>query len=132
MHHHGVVHFEIPADDPDKLSRFYGDLFGWQIQKVPMENGEYHMASTVETDEQGMPTQAGAINGGIYKRQSPEQRPVNYVNVESVDEYVRKATDLGAHLLLGKTPVPGMGYLAQLTDPQGNPFGVWQTDPNAA
>ena len=30
-----------------------------------------------------------------------------------------------------KTPVPGMGYFAILSDPQGNPFGLWQTDRQA-
>jgi predicted enzyme related to lactoylglutathione lyase len=125
---HGVVHFEIPADDAAKLSKFYADLFDWQIQKMPMGGMDYYMASTVQTDEQGMPTELGAINGGIAPRQSPDQRPVNYVQVESVDDYATKAVTLGATLLMGKMPVPGMGWFAQLADPEGNVFGVWQND----
>lgn len=46
---HGVVHFEIPADDPDKLSSFYTSLFGWQINKMPMEGGDYWITQTVPT-----------------------------------------------------------------------------------
>lgn len=38
---HGVVHFEIPGDDPDKQGSFYTDSFDWKIQKVPMEDMEY-------------------------------------------------------------------------------------------
>lgn len=132
MSHHGVVHFEIPADDPDTLSRFYMDLFGWRIEKVPMGDSHYYVTSTVEVDEKGAPKEPGAINGGIYKRQSPEQSPVNYVNVESVDTYVDKARGLGARVLVAKMPVPGMGYFAHLVDPQGNVFGVWQTTTDAA
>jgi len=125
---HGIVHFEIPADDPDKLSKFYTDLFGWQIQKMDMGGTDYYVTMTVESDEQGMPKQPGAINGGMYKRQEPGQIPVNYVNVEDVDQYVGKAKGLGASVMIEKMPVPGMGWIAQLTDPQGNQFGVWQTD----
>jgi predicted enzyme related to lactoylglutathione lyase len=128
---HGVVHFEIPAGDPEKLSRFYTDLFGWQVQKMPMGETPYYMVSTVETDEQGLPTQPGAINGGIAPRLSPDQKPMNFVEVESVDDYVGKAQGLGATTTMGKMPVPGMGWFATLTDPEGNPFGVWQTDTSA-
>ena len=34
--------------------------------------------------------------------------------------------------MMGKTPVPGMGWFAQLTDPEGNVIAVWETDPEAA
>jgi len=132
MNNHGVVHFEIPADDPEKLSQFYTRLFGWQVQKLTMGATDYYSTATVETDEHGMPQQPGAINGSIAKRMSPDQRAMNYVNVESVDEYLEKARGLGATVLMGKSPVPGMGYFAQLTDPEGNPFGIWQDSPGAA
>lgn len=129
---HGVVHFDLPADDPDQLAAFYSGLFGWQITKVPMGDMDYWMVQTVPSDNQGMPTQPGAINGGLYKRQAPQQLPVNYVEVESVEEYTAKAKALGASVIIEKMPVPGMGWFAQLVDPQGNMLGIWQTDPAAA
>jgi predicted enzyme related to lactoylglutathione lyase len=135
MTSHGVVHFEIPAEDPDKLSQFYTQLFGWRIDKMSMGGADvpdYYVTSTVEVDERGMPRQPGAINGGIYKRQSPDDRAINYVNVESVDQYVEKAKGLGARVVVDKMPVPGMGYFAQLMDPEGNPFGVWEGNSEAA
>jgi predicted enzyme related to lactoylglutathione lyase len=130
--HHGIVHFEIPANDPEKLSKFYTDLFGWKITHYPMGDFNYWSVASGPTDQQGMPQEPGFINGGIAQRMSPDQRPVNYTNVESVDDYVKKATGLGAKLIVGKMPVPGMGWFAQLTDPEGNVFGVWQTDASAA
>jgi predicted enzyme related to lactoylglutathione lyase len=132
MMNHGVVHFEIPASDPDKLSNFYSQLFGWRIEKMSMEGGDYWTTATVETDEQGMPKQPGAINGGIFTRQSPDQRPMNYVNVESIEQYVDKAKSLGASVTMDKMPIPGMGFYAQLSDPDGNPFGVFQVSTSAA
>jgi predicted enzyme related to lactoylglutathione lyase len=56
---------------------------------------------------------------------------VNYVNVDSVDEAVEKAKGLGATVTKGRSAVPNMGWFAMLIDPQGNPFAVWQMDPNA-
>jgi hypothetical protein len=61
----------------------------------------------------------------------PGQAPLNYIAVEDVDDFVRKAERLGAKVLMGKHPVPGMGWFAQLTDPEGNIFAIWETDPNA-
>jgi hypothetical protein len=34
--------------------------------------------------------------------------------------------------MMGKTPVPGMGWFAQLSDTEGNVFAVWELDPAAA
>lgn len=129
---HGVVHFEIPGDDPEKLVTFYQSLFGWKIDKAPMAGMEYWMVSTVPTDDQGTPTEPGAINGGIMKRQMPAQQPVNYINVESVDDYVQKAKGLGATVAVEKMAVAGMGWFAQLLDPQGNLFAIWQDTPGAS
>ena len=28
-----VVHFEIPADEVERAQKFYGELFGWKIEK---------------------------------------------------------------------------------------------------
>lgn len=130
MDKHGVVHFEIYADDPDKLAGFYKDLFGWGIESVP--GMDYRFVKTVSTDGKGMPTTAGGINGGLTSRPMPEARFwLNYVNVDSVETSLSRAQQLGATEIRGKTPVPGMGWFAVLNDPQGNPFGLWQTDSTA-
>jgi hypothetical protein len=131
MKKNSVVHFEIYADDPDKLGEFYTSLFDWTIERVP--GMDYRLVKTVETDQKGLPTQPGGINGGMLKRPAGyEGRAwVNYVNVESLEAAVDRAQQLGASLMKGKSPVPGMGWFAMLTDPQGNPFALWQTDSNA-
>jgi predicted enzyme related to lactoylglutathione lyase len=128
MNHHGVVHFEIVADDPESLSRFYAQLFDWKFSHMPMDGGDYWGVTTGPAGEDGMPTEPGYIGGGLTKRMAPEQQGMNYVNVEDVDQYVAKAKSLGATVLMEKTPVPGMGAFAQLVDPQGNAFGIWHAD----
>ncbi len=81
---HPVIHFEIPADDLEKIEKFYTGLFGWTM-KTEAHMPEYVMVET-KTDGNG-------INGGIMKKHMPSQHPVNYVWVESVAEYAKKATE---------------------------------------
>ena len=59
-----VVHFEIPADDVDRARSFYRDAFGWQMSGLP-EMG-YTMVGTTPTGENGMPSEPGSINGGMF------------------------------------------------------------------
>jgi predicted enzyme related to lactoylglutathione lyase len=140
---HTVVHFEIPADQPERAAKFYRELFGWEISKwegsaeeregmadYRPENFEYWMVRTVPTDANGMPTRPG-VNGGLMRRMFPGQAPVNYISVDSVDEFVKRAERLGAKILMAKMPVPGMGWFAQFTDPEGNVLAIWETDPSA-
>jgi predicted enzyme related to lactoylglutathione lyase len=121
---HTIVHFEIPADDPDKLAAFYGELFGWKVEKLPGQ-AEYWSVETVAVDEHGRPKEPG-VNGGMMRRVAPQQMPINYISVDSVDEAVARAQSLGATVVVEKMQIPGVGWFAQLADPQGNPFAVFQ------
>ena len=131
---HTVVHFEIPADNPERAAKFYRDLFGWDIKQYEGTAAggiDYWMVNTVPTGPDGMPERPG-VNGGMMKRMYPGQPPVNYIAVDDVDEFIGKAERLGAKVLMGKHPVPGMGWFAQLNDTEGNLFAIWQNDEKAA
>ena len=93
---HRVCHFEIPADDPVRAKKFYEDMFGWEIKHYP------------EMDYYGVMTgpEGEALNGGLMKRQAPEQCIVNYIDVESVDAAANKVRELGGKVVMEKTPVP--------------------------
>jgi uncharacterized protein len=130
---HTVVHFEIPADQPERAVKFYRELFGWDIQHFgPAGAGgiDYWYVKTVPTDDEGRPTRPG-VNGGLMARMMPGQVPVNYISVPNVDEFAGKAERLGAKVVVPKMPVPGMGWFAQLTDTEGNIFAIWEMDPAA-
>jgi hypothetical protein len=122
---HTIVHFEIPADDVEKLRKFYSELFGWKIEKMsgPVE---YWGIATVPVDEKGMPQRPG-VNGGMMKRQNPEHKPVNYIAVESVDEYAKKIEALGGRVIVPKMEVLGIGWWALALDPEGNQFAILQS-----
>jgi hypothetical protein len=121
---HTIVHFEIPADDVEKLRKFYSILFGWKIELMPGQV-EYYGIYTVPMDEKGMPLRPG-VNGGLMKKQNPEHKAVNYINVESVDEYMKKIESLGGRIVVPKMEVPGIGWWALAVDPEGNQFAILQ------
>ena len=126
---HTIVHFEIPADNPEKLKQFYENVFGWKIEKSPGPI-DYWMISTVPVDEQGKPTEMG-VNGGMMKRQNPEHKITNYILVESVDEYAKKIEGAGGKIIVPKTAVPSVGYWAMFVDPDGNVLAILEEDKEA-
>ncbi len=120
---HTIVHFEIPADDIERAKTFYSKLFGWQFSTPPGFDNYWVF-------ETGEPTQDAG--GGILSRETAGQGIVHYIQVESVDKYVTKAQELGAHVIYPRSPVPGMGWFAQLLDTEGNCFAIWESDRSAA
>lgn len=122
---HTIVHFEIPADDVERLRKFYRELFGWKIEKMPGP-AEYWNIETVPVDEKGTPIRTG-VNGGMMKRQNPEHKPVNYILVESIDEYAKKIETLGGKVVVPKMEVPGICWWALALDPEGNQFAIMES-----
>jgi predicted enzyme related to lactoylglutathione lyase len=117
-----IVWFGIPADDPERAKKFYSDLFGWKINPVP-GRGDYWYIDTGGTDD--------TPDGGLKKREHPQEPITNYVSVNSVSEFSKKIEKLGGKICMGKTAVPVMGYFAVCQDTEGNTFGIWQSDTNA-
>ncbi|MBN2565018.1 MAG: VOC family protein [Candidatus Eisenbacteria bacterium] len=115
-----VTHFELPADDPEKLVEFYENVFGWTARKWngPMD---YWLVMTGPQDQPG-------IDGGIARRGEGDAGPINSIDVPSVDEYVAKIEKGGGSVIVPKMKVPGVGYLAYCKDPEGNVFGIMQED----
>ena len=123
-----VVHFEIPADDVDRAKDFYGSIFGWQLQTMQMEGGEYTIAMTTSIDEQSqMPTEPGAINGGMMRREEHTPSPVITIGVDAIDDALGKIASHGGTTVTPRTSIPGMGAFAYFKDPEGNVMGLWET-----
>ena len=120
-----VVHFEIPSDDTARAKEFYGSIFEWQLQEVP--EMQYITAMTVPVDERQMPTEPGAINGGLYKRsnQAPAT-PVITIGVDSIDEALKKVEAAGGETIAPRTEIEGMGAFAYFKDTEGNTLGLWE------
>lgn len=106
-----VVHFEIPADDPERAAKFYEDVFGWEINKWegPFD---YWLVTTGPEDEPG-------INGAIMTREMGDTVR-NTIGVESIDEYITKIQENGGKMLTEKNTIPGVGSMAAFQDTEGN------------
>ena len=89
-----IVHFEIPADDLERATKFYNNLFGWNIEKLRSSKDDSQPTSVATgqpieywrittTNEKGNKD----VGGGIMKRQMPEHHITNYIGVDSVNEY---------------------------------------------
>jgi predicted enzyme related to lactoylglutathione lyase len=113
-----IVHFEIPANQPEVLTKFYCDLFGWKFHKAEMPGPEYWLCDTG--------SEGPGINGAVMQRQNQQQPWMNYVDVVDIDAAIEKATKLGAQVALPKMPIPGVGAVAAIIDPQGNVCGLWE------
>ena len=127
------VHFEIHADDPERAVKFYKDVFGWDIQKFDAPGMEYWMMITAPKD-----SAEPGINGGLLRRKgaSPsEGAAVNaYVctmQVDNIDETIKKIEAAGGTLALPKFALLGMAWQAYYKDTEGNICGIHQPDPNA-
>lgn len=125
-----AVHFEIHASHPQAAIDFYGGLFGWTFNK--WDGGDYWLINTGPEDKPG-------INGGLMPRRGPAPEHMAAMNafvitvdVDSVDAAVSGALAAGGTTAVPKMPVPGIGWLAYLKDPDGNIFGVMQADTGAA
>ncbi|MGB9378471.1 MAG: VOC family protein [Mycobacteriales bacterium] len=119
-----VVHFEVPADNIDRARDFYRDAFGWNVTAMP--GMDYTMVSTTATNEQGAPTEAGAINGGMFTRSAPLTTPVITIEVDDIDKALETVGSHGGSTVRGKQAVMEMGFAAYFTDSEGNLMGLWQ------
>lgn len=120
-----VVHFEIPADDLDRARAFYGEAFGWTINSMP--ELDYSSVETTPTDDANMPTEPGAINGGMMRRKAPITDPVLTIGVDDVDASLRRIEELGGKVAIPKQAVADMGFAAYFSDPEGNLVGLWES-----
>jgi predicted enzyme related to lactoylglutathione lyase len=117
------VHFEISADDMERAKEFYEQVFGWKVEKWdgPIEYWN------ISTGEEGQP----GIDGGLMRREEQPPGTVNTIDVPDLDEYMAKAKDAGAVIVMDKMPVPGVGWMCYIRDTEGNVFGMMEMDESA-
>ena len=119
-----ICHFEIPADDLDAARSFYGKVFGWTIEPAPSLGDSYLFIRTSQ--------QQDAVGGGMLKRIDPKHGVTIYFAVSSIDESVKTIESVGGSILVPKAAIPKLGWAVTARDPQGNTFGLFQEDPDAA
>lgn len=122
-----VVHFEMPYENSKRLVKFYTQAFGWQMQQLGKDMGDYVVATTTETDENKMPLKPGAIGGGFYPK-IPEmpQYPSVVIAVEDIKMAMKKVADGGGEVLGEPVEIPGIGQYVAIIDTEGNRVSMLQ------
>jgi predicted enzyme related to lactoylglutathione lyase len=123
-----VVHFEMPYDNRERMAKFYRSAFDWQTQMLGEDMGNYVLATTTETGEDG-PKTPGAINGGFYSKNPDSQHPSIVIAVKDIKESVNKVKKAGGNVLGEPMEIPGVGQYVSFTDTEGNRVSMLQPVP---
>ena len=127
-----VVHFEMPAQDRDRMVDFYTNVFGWNAQKMGPDFGNYIVVSTSETGENRMPKNPGMINGGFFDKTEDNQHPSLVIAVDDIKEAMKKVEEAGGKILGGSykagepDDIPGVGLYCAFIDTEGNRLSILQ------
>jgi len=123
-----VVHFEIPAEDKNRMADFYTKAFDWKIQMLGPDMNDYVLVTTTEPGEDGRPKNPGAINGGFYKKSAdmPGQYPSVVIAVGDIKAAMKKVTEAGGKVLGEAMEIPGYGLYVSFSDTEGNRVSMMQ------
>ena len=114
-----IVHVEIPTNNPARTKKFYGEVFGWTFQDLP--EVKYTLFSAP----------SGPAGGLREPLSTAENRPLNYILVNSVEDATKKIRKARGKIVRGKDEVMGQGWWALFEDPTGTVNAVWENNPKA-
>jgi hypothetical protein len=111
------VHVELSTTDVNKAKTFYGKLFEWTLEDVPMPNDTYTMIKPGK-----------GTGGGMMKQLIPGAPSawMAYVEVDDIGAATKKAKSLGATVMKDVTEVMGAGWFSIIVDPTGAMLGLWK------
>jgi len=113
-----VVHFEIMARDMDKLSRYYSELFGWEINTDnPVRYKTVDRAANVGPDGVGIGGGIGAAPDGYDGPRHLRRGRGGRAQAES----------LGGSRMMGAEKVGDEIEIGLFNDPEGHLVGVVRT-----
>ncbi len=126
-----VVHFEMPFDNRARVAKFYESAFGWRIQILGEDMGNYVLATTTETGDSG-PLKPGSINGGLYPRAQggpTAQCPSVVIAVDDIKDALKRVASEGGKVLGEPMEIAGIGQYVSFTDTEGNRVSMLQPIP---
>ena len=122
-----VVHFEMPAEDRERMGDFYTNVFGWKVQMLGPEMGEYVLVTTSDVDQKGRPKEAGTINGGFYpKREDSAPHPSVVISVDDIKESMKDIVKAGGKVIGEPAEIPGVGLFISFIDTENNRVSLIQ------
>ncbi len=127
-----VVHFDMPAEDRQRVANFYQTAFGWQTELYGPEMGNYILAITTELNGENRPKNPGAINGGFFTKTAEINCPKLTILVDDIHDAMKKVVAAGGTVIGGRTPgvpedMPGIGLFINIRDTEGNIVSLMQS-----
>lgn len=111
---------DLQTPDHGAAKAFYGGLFGWSFDDMPMpDDGVYSMAKVGDSEVAAIATQTPGTAGGPAVWQT-------YLAVDSADEAAAKVPAAGGQVAMEPFDVPGAGRMAFALDPSGAAVALWQ------
>ncbi len=108
---------ELATSDGTAAKKFYTALFGWTANEMPMAPGQPPYV---------MLQKNGKDVGALYENKEVHPGWLSYVCVASADDSAKKAKSLGGKLMAEPFDVMDVGRMANVQDPQGAKFAIWQ------
>jgi predicted enzyme related to lactoylglutathione lyase len=123
-----VVHFEMPAEDRNRMASFYTSAFGWKMEMMGEEMGNYVVVTTSELDENKRPKTPGTINGGFYPKPNDgtPAAPSLVIAVDDIHVAMKNIEKAGGKLLGEPMEIPTVGMFISFTDTEGNRVSILQ------
>jgi len=115
MSENQIVHIELAAANLEAAGKFYSDLFGWKVERVPALN-----YATFESPE-GLGGGFAKIDGQMYKTGTV----VAYIHTSNLEDKLNRITAAGGKVVLPRQEIPQMGWFALFTDPSGTTVGLF-------
>jgi predicted enzyme related to lactoylglutathione lyase len=113
---------ELGTTDVTEAKRFYGGLFGWDFDDVPVPDSEPYTVARIEGD-----SIAGLASMPEQQRDSGVPPYwFSYITVASADETAGRVGELGGNVHAEPFDVMDQGRMAVIADPTGAMFGIWE------
>lgn len=113
-----IGHLAFNADDVDASLAFYSASFGWEFE--PWGPPGFHRATLPNGVTVAIQGRRELVASG------PTVGAEATVTVDDLGASLKRARDAGGQVLLAPTDIPGVGTLAFVADPSGNPVGFIQ------
>jgi predicted enzyme related to lactoylglutathione lyase len=116
MSTHPIVHIEFSTYDREAAGKFYGELFGWEVQQLPDMN-----YATFTTGE--------GVGGGFspITDNNPAGTVLVYIGTDDIPATLARIKSMGGKIVVPESPIPDMGWFAIFQDPTGNLVGLYKT-----
>lgn len=118
MSDHKIIHVELAAKDRKALSKFYADVFGWEIEHI--DGMDY---TTFKAGD--------GVGGGFnpVNESNPAGTVIVYIETDDITASLKEVQKAGGTIVAPEMDIPNTGKFGLFRDPQGNMIGLFKRYP---